>query len=171
MITAQSSPPTVASLQFYEGMSAKQMKQKTLSGRGSGCGGGSMNKPGAAVYVYIQLLSEPDYDYQSRLVRDSPLVGSTVQGRCEEPNVLHERAMTAISAPWCLLDHSGEVKNIEIARVACSGHDSLLAAHVKGINVCAVSVFGPYAHHLDRVVRRNLKLIFMRNIQRTQYRV
>ena len=167
MITAQSSPPALASLQFYEGMSAKQMKQKTLSGRGSGCGGGSMNKLGAAVYLYVQLLS--DHDCHS--VRDSPLVASTVQGRCEEPNVLYERAVTAICAPWCLLDHSGEVKNIEIARVACSGHDSHLAAHVKGINVCAVSVFGPYAHHLDRVVRRNLKLISMRNMQRTQYRV
>ena len=125
----------------------------------------SVCKPGAAVYVYAQLLS--DHDYQSQSVRDSPLVGSTVQGRCEESNVLHERAMTAISEPWRLLDYSGEVKNIEIARVACSGHDSPLAAHVKGINVCAVSVFGPDAHHLHSTVQ----LIFMRSIQGTQYRV
>lgn len=122
----------------------------------------SVCKPGAAVYVYVQLLA--DHDYQSQSVRDSPMVGSTVQGRCEESNVLHERAVTAISAPWCLLDHSGEIENVEVARVACSGHDSLLAAHVKGINVCAVSVSGPYAHHLQSIVRRDLKSIFMREL-------
>ena len=65
--------------------------------------------------------------------------------------------MTAIRAPWGLLDHSGEIEDIEETRIICGGYDSLLVAHVKGIDVRAISIFWPYAHHLHRIVSKNLE--------------